>query len=211
MNNNSTSVIIVLILSVLCLVGGTYLAWIIWAPADVSIDNQSQSVAPITSDNSSANIRPARPQVNTRDPAASPTLVASGYTDSDITIRNFLSDSDVLPLVKDGEVLLYSLGSVPIDDTLIGSSSVAGLQTAAERGYEILFSKEEGTFMVRLLKEPLGTLRVKAANELMAKLGIEQQKLCRIQVAVLVVMQHPTLQGHFIGLPGCQGAVQLPD
>lgn len=212
MMNNTTITISIALVCLALFLGGAYGVWMILTPTDVI---EEPTLAPVQAVPEAPMPRPTeqpgsvKPINPSQTNSASTSISISGYSGATLLVRNFLNDADVVKLTSAG-ASIYTIGSLPQDESLIGTTSVA-LPTARDRGYEILFSESEGTFLVYLMKEPLGTQRRLVADDLQRRLGIGLSELCTVQVAVIVTAPHPTLRGKYIGLPECAGSLRLPE
>jgi len=131
-------------------------------------------------------------------------MTVAGRDGTSITVRNFLNDPGVMltgTSTSDGG---YYIVAEPYPE---GVTPIVGGEDAE---YEILYLPADSSFLIALLREPIGEVRRKAADDLKQRLGLSDSELCKIVVEVGT----PTWVNEFfgarsLGLPGCPGAVPM--
>ncbi len=97
------------------------------------------------------------------------------------------------------------------DTTAIGGDNyvVGGTATSsASASYQILYFQSDFSYLISLLREPLGDVRRAAETELLQKLGITKTEACKLSISVgTPVSVNETLGGRELGLSFCPGAV----
>lgn len=147
---------------------------------------------------------------------AAPLVV--GTRSGEITVRNFLSDADVIkttPTAMSDDVTslpFYSLGMQPYGDSNVFASSSTSLPpTALEKGYEINFEPHTRAFTIFIFKEPIGEVRRAMTNDLAQRLGVEAHDLCNLVAYVWVSpLANKLFTARNIGFSGCAGAPVFP-
>jgi len=112
-------------------------------------------------------------------------------------VRTLDGTIDVLDFTQDSDVASTS------DESFLTWSS-----NSAE--YEVFYLPLDQSFSVVLLKEPIGEIRRKVADDMKNKLGVSSKDLCALIAEVTV----PYFVNDFystknLGFPGCPGAVKF--
>lgn len=86
-------------------------------------------------------------------------------------------------------------------------------QTASDNPpYTITYISETQYFNVALLQEPIGIIRKEAQQYFMARLGISQDQMCRLNYMVSVPNRvNSQFSGRNLGFSFCPGATKLPE
>ncbi|MES2135200.1 MAG: hypothetical protein V4449_03110 [Patescibacteria group bacterium] len=82
--------------------------------------------------------------------------------------------------------------------------------TTQDAEYQIFFFPNDKSFLVSILKEPIGEIRRKASDDLMSRLGISNKELCTLIAEVIIPKGvNDYYGGVSLGFPGCPGAVKF--
>ena len=130
------------------------------------------------------------------EPMASTTPETPGNQEvSEDTVIDFRSDGITIP-DPNNEGLYFVSGG--IDPTETGAA------------YSIIYSDRDQQFTVTLLKEPIGETRITAEQELMQRLDMSEDVMCRMKYWVGVPYSYNEFYaGRNLGFSFCPGAVQI--
>ncbi len=79
-----------------------------------------------------------------------------------------------------------------------------------EAEYQIYFFPFDKSILVSILKEPIGEIRRKAADDLAARLGVSAKDLCKLVAEVDIPRGvNDFYTGMSLGFPGCPGATKF--
>ncbi|MEK7063757.1 MAG: hypothetical protein AAB955_03665 [Patescibacteria group bacterium] len=144
---------------------------------------------------------------------SSKTFVVASAKGGTMEVRNMYEDPDTLMITSPRATssVYYSLGSAPLTEIDGMGTTTPGTLSALERGFEILYFPEEGSFSIALLKEPIAETRRSMVIDLEQRLGISGSDLCDLVAEVLVAPAASQFYAYKnVGFPGCPGATRLP-
>ncbi len=136
---------------------------------------------------------------------SSPDAIMIPTANSTIATKNFIRNGVTVqdPANKNSYYIAGSSGAC----TSSGNCPKAGSNT----DYNIVYNKLDGTFILGLATEPLGTARLEAEKALQTQLGITQQQMCTLKYLVITTTYvNPQYGGKNLGFSFCPGSVQLP-
>ncbi len=82
---------------------------------------------------------------------------------------------------------------------------------AASNEYSVVYFSQDKSFIVNLIKEPIGRARLDAEQFLMTQLGLTQTQMCNLKYQVLTTSSVNALYaGQNLGFSFCPGATKLP-
>ena len=77
--------------------------------------------------------------------------------------------------------------------------------------YNVVYFSQDKSFIVGLIKEPIGLARLDAEQFLMTQLGLTQAQMCNLKYQVLTSSDvNDFYAGENLGFSFCSGAVKLP-
>lgn len=120
------------------------------------------------------------------------TQLPSTQPSETIKARDFLKDPDVIDWDGSGT---FMLGAGLID---------------GDEAYQLFYYKSDQSISIVLFAEPFGKVRQVAESQLLERLGVSKEVVCKMNVRVNVpVSESETLSGLNLGLSFCPGSVKL--
>ena len=134
-----------------------------------------------------------------------PSITILTATNSKITTKDFLHNGTT---VQDP--------ANPSSYYIAGSSGACTSQNNCPKAgtnpdYNIIYNKNDGSFIVGIASEPLGTVRLEAEKALQTELGIPMQQMCSLKYLVITTTYvNQQYGGRNLGFSFCPGSVELP-
>ncbi len=120
------------------------------------------------------------------------TFPSTGSNENSVQTRDFLKDPDVIDWDGGGT---FMLGAGIID---------------GDEAYQLFYYKSDQSISIVLFAEPFGRVRQVAESQLLERLGVSKEVVCKMNVRVNVpVSESETLSGLNLGLSFCPGSVKL--
>lgn len=201
----STRVVLVILIitsASVILIALSIFVWLQTRPPNTSLGDNSSSFFSIFYGNKSS---PVTPPISNGVASSTEVTSVALRGGGNMTVRNFLSDPDVSNVgTSTTDTTGYYIVSQPYPPEVVPDSDGSGSY------YHLSYFPQDKSFLITILKEPVGDVRREAIADLSARIGVSGAELCSLVIEVGT----PTWVNSFfgarsLGVPGCLGSVEI--